>query len=131
MVNRDIHRGVVFRLSADDQWRSGFINQNGVHFVDDGEVQAALNAVFDLINHVVTQVIEAVFVIGSVGDVSLVGGLLFFTGNMRSVDADRQAEEGIQLPHPTGISASKVIIHGDDVDTFTCECIQVHRQRGG
>ena len=29
--------------SANNQWRSGFIDQNGVDFVDDGKVLAALN----------------------------------------------------------------------------------------
>ena len=55
--------------AADDQRRTRFVDQDGVDFVDDGEVvhRAARNREVEL--HVVAQVVEAEFVVGAVGDV--------------------------------------------------------------
>ena len=68
-VNGHVHLGVVFGLSADDQRRARLVDQDGVHLVHDGEVQAALHPVAGLVDHVVTQVVKAVFVVGAVGNV--------------------------------------------------------------
>jgi hypothetical protein len=72
-------RGVVFGLAADDQRRARLVDQDRVHLVHDGVVQAALHPVGGLVDHVVAQVVEAVLVVGAVGDVGRVGGLLLFS----------------------------------------------------
>ena len=41
----------------------------GVDLVDDGVVEAALDALAQLVHHVVAQVVEAELVVGAVGDV--------------------------------------------------------------
>jgi hypothetical protein len=58
--------------AGNDERRARFVDQDGIHFVDDGEVVAALHAVFQAELHVVAQVIEAEFVVGAVGDVGAV-----------------------------------------------------------
>ena len=55
--------------AGNDQRRAGFVDQDRIDFVDDGEVVAALHAVLQVELHVVAQVIEAELVIGAVGDV--------------------------------------------------------------
>ena len=40
-----------------------------VHFVDDGEVVAALDHLFGRIFHIVAEIVEAELVVGAVGDV--------------------------------------------------------------
>ena len=62
--------GFVAR-AGNDQRRAGFVDQDGVDFVDDREMVAALHAVRDVELHVVAQVVEAEFVVGSVGDIGV------------------------------------------------------------
>ena len=130
LVHGDIHRGVVFCLPADDQRRTGLVNQNGVHLIDDGEVQPALHPVCSFVDHVVAQVVKAIFVVGAVGDVAAVGCLLFFARHVRQIDADTQAQKVVQLAHPLRISAGQVIIDRHHVNALACQRIQVHRQCG-
>jgi len=35
-VDAHVHLGMVFRLTADDEWRTGFVDQNRVNLVHDG-----------------------------------------------------------------------------------------------
>ena len=71
--------GRFFARPGDDQRRTGFVNQDGIHFVNDGEVEIALDVVFQPELHVVSQVIEAEFVIGAVSDIGTISdpALLF------------------------------------------------------
>ena len=86
-VDGDVQACVVFGLAADDQRRAGLVDQDGIHLVDDGVIEATLHAVCHLVDHVVAQVIKAVFVVGAVSDVSTVGRLFFFTRHIGQVDA--------------------------------------------
>jgi hypothetical protein len=131
LVDGQIEVGVVFGLAADDQRGAGLVDQDGVHLVDDGVVQAALNPVAGLVHHVVAQVVEAVFVVGAVGDVAAVGALLFLARHLRQVDTHRQAQEVIKPAHPLGVAAGEVVVHGDHVHAVARQRIQIHRQRGG
>ncbi len=57
--------------AADDERHAGFVDQDGVHFVDDGEVVAALHLFLGALGHaVVAQIIEAELSVGAVGDVA-------------------------------------------------------------
>ena len=42
----------------------------------------------------------------------------------------RQAEEGIQAPHPLGIAPGQVVVDGDDVHALAGQRVQVDGQRG-
>ena len=121
---------MVFGLPADDQRRTGFIDQDRVHFVNDGVIQATLHPVCHLIDHVVTQVVKAVFVVGAVGDVSAVSSLLFFTRHLRQIDAHRHTQKVVELAHPLRIAIGKVIIHRDHMHALTRQRIQVNWQCG-
>ena len=59
--------------AGDDQRRPGLVDQDGVHFVDDGVVEFALDVVLQGELHVVPKIIEAELVVGAVGDVGGVG----------------------------------------------------------
>jgi len=45
-------------------------DQDRVDFVDDGEEMGTLDHVLEPVLHVVAQIVEAVFVVGAVGDVA-------------------------------------------------------------
>src|ERR1700758_1091538 len=65
-VNAFVFVGGFFARSADDERGARFVNQDGVDFVDDGVVEASLNAILQVELHVVAQVIEAEFVVRAV-----------------------------------------------------------------
>ena len=116
--------------SGNDQRGAGFVDQDGIDFVDDGVVVGALHAIVDAELHVVAQVIEAELVIGAVGDVGVVGVLAFLVVQIVDDDADGEAEELMELAHPLGVAAGEVVVDGDDVDALAFEGIEIGRQGG-
>ena len=43
-------------------------------------------------------------------------------------DADRQAEEAVDLAHPLGVAAGEVVVHRDHVDALAGERVEIDRQ---
>ena len=79
---------VVIRLPGDNQRGTRFVDQNGVHFVHYGKIQFALNFVVLVGHHVVAQVVEAEFVVGTVGNVRAIGVLTVKRLHIGNDDAD-------------------------------------------
>jgi len=61
--------------AGDDQRRARLVDQDRIHFIDNGVKVAALGFVLQAQGHVVAQVIEAELVVGAVGNVGGVGFL--------------------------------------------------------
>ena len=130
LVQPVVHVDVVVGLAGDDQRRARLVDQDRVDLVDDRVVEAALHALRRREHHVVAQVVEAEFVVGAVGDVGVVRDLLVGVVHLRQVDADGQAEELVDAPHPVGIALRQVVVDGDDVHALAGQRIEVGRQRG-
>ena len=129
-VHQSIQLGGLFALTGDDQRGTGFVDQDGVHLVHDGEGVTALDH-FMLVNgHVVAQVVKAKLVVGAVGDVSVIGGLLFVALHAVNDQTHRQAQELIDLAHPFGVTLGQIVVDRDDVHALTAQCIQVGGQGG-
>ena len=60
-------------LPGNDQRCAGFVDQDGVHLVDDGIVQVPEHQLFLVDDHIVTQVIEPQFIIGHISDITIIG----------------------------------------------------------
>jgi hypothetical protein len=45
-------------------------------------------------------------------------------------DADAHPEEAVQAAHPLGVATGQVVVHGDDVNAFALERVQIRGQRG-
>src|SRR5699024_6512505 len=65
-------RYVTLGWSGDNQRGAGFVNENRVDLVHDGETVTALHHVIFRHDHVVAQVVEAKLVVGPVGNISIV-----------------------------------------------------------
>jgi len=129
-VDADVQlRGIIGR-AGNDQRGTGFIDQDGVDFVDDRVVQAALVAVRTRQRHVVAQVIEAEFVVGAVGDVAGIRLALVAVRHARVDHAHAQAQPVVELAHLRRVTAGQVVVHGDHVDALAFQRVEVHRQRG-
>ena len=131
LVHSQVSGCVVFRLPTDDQGRTGLVDQDRVHLVNDGIVERTLHTVMGFVDHVVAQVIETVFVVRAVGDVSVVSGLLVFSRQLRQINANLEPQEVVELAHPCGVTAGQVVVHRDHMHTLTCDGVEVGRQRRG
>ena len=115
-VNRPVELDVLFDGTRNDQWRTRFIDQDRIDLIDDCVVQRPLNLVLQRERHVVAQVVEAVLVIGAVGDVAGVGLPLLFVGLPGSDDTDTQTEKFVERAHPVGVAAGQVVIDRNDMN---------------
>ena len=121
-------RGFVAR-SRDDEWRSRFVDEDRVDFVDDRVVKLTLDSVGDIELHVVAQIVEPEFVVGSIRDIGTVRSLALFIVESMVDDADTQTEEFVQPAHPFRVAPGEIIVHGDDMHALAFERIQVSRRR--
>ena len=119
-----------FTGAADDEGGTGFIDQNGVHLIDDGVIPAALDAVALIDHHVIAQVIEAEFIIGAVGDIGGVGCPLFIGAHAADGKTDGKAHPAVEIAHPFAVTAGEVFIDGDDMHALAGEGIEVGGQGG-
>ena len=128
-VDLGVQVGALLRRTGDDQRRACLVDQDRIHLVDDGEVQAALRALLGAERHVVAQVVETVFVVGAIGDVGAVGRALLGGLLVRDHRTHRQTQEVVDLAHPLGVAPGEIVIHRDHVHTLAGQRIQVGRER--
>ena len=103
--------------AGDDERGAGLVDEDGVHFVDDGEEVSALDLFLLARGHaVVAEIIESELGIGAVGDVARVHLAADLGGLIVQDAADGQAEEPVNGAHPLGIACGKVIVDGDDMN---------------
>ncbi len=115
-------------LSRDDQRRPGFVDEDGVHFVHDGKVERSLHQFLFVVHHIVPQVIKTELVVGSVGNIRLIGGSSLFIGDTVDHTAHGKAQEGIELSHPLHIPAGQVVVDSNHVDSVSVQGIEVGGQ---
>ena len=128
-VDLDVQVFVFFGGAGDDQRRSRFVDEDGIHFVDDRERKTTLHAVIEAEREVVAQVVEPEFVVGAVGDVAAIRGALLGRVLLVLDDADREPEEAIDGSHPVRVALRQVFVDGDEVHTFAGERVDVRAER--
>src|SRR5690348_3308210 len=122
--------GGFFGGAGNDQGSAGLVDQDGVHFVDDAEVVAALDAIGKVVLHVVAKIIEAEFVVRAVGDVGSIGGAALRVVEIVDDDADGEAECFVNRAHPFGVAAGEIIVDGDDMNAAAGERVEIRGKRG-
>ena len=128
-VRTFVHVCGVISLSGNNQRGSRFIYKYRVDLVDDGVVEFSLHHRFLVYDHIVSQVVEAVFVVCTVCDVRLICSAPFRLRNAVHNAAYRKSEEGIKLAHPFHITLCEVVVDSDHVDALAFKSIEICRQR--
>ena len=128
VVRLTVKVGALVALTGDDERSSGFIDEDGVDLVDDGEGMSALNHVLLIERHVIAQIVKAHLVVRAVGDIAVIGFAALVVIQPVDDKADTQAEEAVHLAHPFAVALGKVIVHGDDVDALAGQCVEVGRE---
>jgi hypothetical protein len=85
-----------------------------------------LDHVLQPVLHVVAQIVEAELVVGAVSDVAGIGRLALLVVEPMHDDADRQAEEIINLPHPLGVALGEIIVDGHHMHAAAAERVEVN-----
>ena len=129
-VGHVVQLGGLVALTGNDQGGAGFIDQDGVHLVHDGEVVAPLHQLTGVDGHVVTQIVKAHLVIGAVGDVGIVGLLPLLLGEVVDDKPHGQTQEAVYLAHPFRVTLGQIVVDGDDVHALAGQRVQIGGQRG-
>ncbi len=122
--------GRLFAGARNDQRRSGFVNQDGIDFVDDGKVVHALHTIAQVELHVVAQIVESELVVGAVSHVRGVGGAAFAVIEVMDNHAHGQAEKSVELAHPFGVAFGQVVVDGDHMHAASTQRVQIYRESG-
>ena len=86
---------------------------------------AALHAGACARHHVVAQVVEAEFGVGAVRDIGLICRNALGLAHAVLHQAHFHAQEVVQTAHPLAVSASEVVVHGNDVHALVGKRVQI------
>ena len=115
--------------TGNDQRCTSFIDQDGVHFIDQAVVQRTLYHLIEGSDHVITQVIKTEFIICSVGDIRIVCDFSLVEIQIMNNKADGETQKFVYLSHPFAVSFRQIIIDGNNVDALSFQRIQIDRCR--
>ena len=113
--------------ARDDQGRSGLVDEDAVHLVDDGIVEVALDIIRQAEFHVVPKVVETELVVGAVGDVRVIGGPSLVVIQAVHDDAHGQPQHFVDGPHPRRIPLGQIIVHRDQMGSLSGQGVQIER----
>ena len=100
----------ILQRTGDDERRARLVDEDAIHLVDDGEIVPALDHIVLAHLHVVAEVVEAQLVVGAVGDVAGIRVAALLIVEAVHDDADRQAEEFVDLAHPLAVAFGEVVV---------------------
>ena len=79
---------------------------------------AALHLVFLVNHHVVAQIVKTEFVVCPVSNIGVIRFFALVVFKVMYNQADAQAEKTVNLAHPFGVAAGKVVVDGNNVHAF-------------
>ena len=122
--------GRFFNGAGNDERGPRIVDEHGVHLVHNGEMVLALYQVGRADGHVVAQVVETEFVVGTERDVTVIGLAAFVAVGLMLVDTvHAQAMEHVQRSHPFRVSFGQVVVYRHHVHALSGQGVQEHRQR--
>ena len=118
VVGHFVQLGGILPLAGDNQGGTGFINQDGVHLIHDGEGVSPLHQLGLVDRHVVPEVVKAQLVVGAVGDVGGVGHPALRRGHAGNHQTDGKPHVAVDLAHPLRVALGQVFVDGDHVNAL-------------
>ena len=120
--------GGFFRRPGDDQRCSGLINENTVNLIHNGKIKFPLGQRFPVKLHVVPEIIKSELVVGTIGDVRVIGLFSFFVIHVMDDNANFHAKKTVYFTHPLGITLGKIIIYRYHMNAFSGQGIEISGQ---
>ena len=130
LVHNPVHAHRLVGRAGNDEGRTGFVNKDGVHFVNDGIVVPALYQLVPIKLHVVAQVVKAEFVVGAVGNIRFVLLLALVVVQAVNDDACAQPQETVKLTHPGRVTLGQIVVDRDHMHTLARQGVEYHGQCG-
>ena len=132
-TGNDLSSGVVilrglFGLTGNDQRCSSFIDEDTIHFVDDGIVEIPLYHSAFSYRHIISQIVKTEFIIGAVGNIRSISCFLFIVIETVNIKAYGETEKTEYLPHPLTVAGGQIIVYGDDVYPPAGNGIEISRK---
>ena len=118
VIGHFVQLGGILPLAGDDQGGTGFVDEDGVHLVHDGEGVSPLHQLGLVDRHVVPEVVKAQLVVGAVGDVGGVGHPALRRGHAGDHQPDGKPHVAVDLAHPLRVALGKVLVDGDHVNAL-------------
>ena len=78
IINKDVFFGRIFSRTGNNQRSAGFVDKDGIDFVDNGVVEIALNAFAKRKLHIVTKIVKTELIVCRISDVGIVGFLALY-----------------------------------------------------
>ena len=122
-----IQLGGLSALSGNDQRSSRLIDQYRVNLIDDRIMQLSLYQLLFINNHVVSQIVKTILIIGNIRNITciLFPSLVIF--HRVQDHTDFQSQKLMDFTHPLRISFGQVIVDGYDMHAFTFQRVQISR----
>ena len=120
------HLVVAFgHRTGDDKRSTGIVDQHGVNLVDNSVVMGTLHEVLWRNGHVVAQIVETELVVGTEGDITLISTATGLGVGLVLVNAvNAESVEHIERSHPLRVTFGQIVVHGNDVNTVTCQSVE-------
>ncbi len=91
---------------------------------------SSLHHIVGAVLHIVAQIVEAEFVVGSICDITGILLLTFLVGEIMHNATGAEAQKLIDRTHPGGITPGEIIVHRYNVNSIPSQCVQVNRKSG-
>ena len=91
-------------LSGNDQRRPCLVDQNRVHLVDDRVMEPPLHQLLLVDDHIVAEIIKSQFIVGHIGDITVILLTALVIVHAVEHDAHRQSQEFMYLAHPLRVT---------------------------
>ena len=123
-----IQLGGFFTRAGDNQRGTRFVDQDTIDLIDDTVVQLALNHLVFINHHVITQVVEAEFVVCAVGNISSISSLAVREVHIMHNQANRQAQRFIDTAHVFAVTTGKIVIDSNNMHALARKSVEVYRR---
>ena len=128
LVRLFVKIGGFLTASRNNKRGSRLVYENGVHLVHNGKIGRALNLVLFVHAHIIAQIIEAQFVVGSVGYVAGVCRAALIVVHIMDNKSHRKPEEAMNLCHKLTVALCKIVVYRYDMNAVSGERVEVGRK---
>ena len=123
-----IHIGRLIACTRDYKRCSCFVYEDRVYLVHDRKRVTSLHHSLLIDDHIVAEIVEAEFVICSVGNISLICRLLVSVAHSGDNETCTQSHKSVCSAHFLTVAARKIIVDCYDMNTVTCKRVEVCRE---
>src|ERR1700761_6402107 len=117
--------------TADDQRSTRIVDQYAVHLIHHRIMVLALYHLIRRMHHIVTQIIETEFIIGTIGNVCTISLPARLAVRLVFVDTIHRKTQPLEdRTVPFGVTTGQIVIHRHDMNPFTSECVEIGGKRG-